>query len=156
MGAWPHIGRMLDTGDKKQKQCIVAYLQQATRNRLVFCHKPIKELVFVNLGKTLATILAKENLRSQKIAYSAEDSLAEILSHTQNDLQIGNYVALDNIGILFEPELGFNIKSTLDNASTNKTIIIHSDGVIQSDIFYFFQPDDDVFIDLKGLSYIEI
>lgn len=74
----------------------------------------------------------------------------------QNDSQIGNYVALENIGILFEPELEFNLKSILDNASTNKTIVVCSDGTILSDKFYFFQPGDGVFIDLGGLSYMEI
>ena len=90
------------------------------------------------------------------IAYIAEDFIAEILSSPQNDSQIGNYVALDNIGILYEPELEFNLKSTLDNASTNKAIIIRSDGFIKSDRFYFLQEGDVSFIDLHGLSYIEI
>lgn len=131
-------------------------MQQATRNRLVFCHKPIEGLTFVDLGKVLAASLACENLHSPTIAYSAEDALAEILSSPQNDSLIGNYVALENIGILFEPELKFNLKTTLDNFSTNKTIIIRSDGTVLSDKFYFYQPGDGMFIDLSGLSYIEI
>lgn len=90
------------------------------------------------------------------IAYAAEDALTEILSYPLNDIQIGSYVAIENIGILFEPEFEINIKSTLDNASKDKTIIIRSDGIIQSDKFFFLQPGDGTFIDLVGLSYIEI
>ena len=122
----------------------------------MFCHEPIEGLTFVDLGKALATSLTGENLHSPTIAYTAEDVLAEILSSPQNDSQIGNYVALENIGILFEPELEFNLKSILDNASTNKTIVVCSDGTILSDKFYFFQPGDGVFVDLAGLSYMEI
>lgn len=144
------------TGDSTHKQHIVEYLKHATRNRLVFCHEPIEGLSFLNLGKVLATALAGEDLRSPMIAYAAEDTLSEVFSTSQNDFQIGCYLALYNIGVLFEPKLEFNLKSTLDNASINKTIIICSDGVIQSDKYYFLQPGDDVFIDLKGLSYIEI
>ena len=147
---------MVLTGDSTHKQHIVEYLKHATRNRLVFCHEPIEGLSFLNLGKVLATALAGEDLRSPMIAYAAEDTLSEVFSSSQNDFQIGCYLALYNIGVLFEPELEFNLKSTLDNASINKTIIICSDGVIQSDKYYFLQPGDDVFIDLKGLSYIEI
>ena len=90
------------------------------------------------------------------IAYAAEDALAEILSSTQEDSHIGTYVAIENIGILFEPDFGFNLKSTFDSASTNKTIIICSDGMVKDDKFFFFQEGDDEFIDLKGLSYIEL
>ena len=147
---------MVVTGNSTSIQHIVEYLQQATRNRLVFCHEPIEGLTFVDLGKALATSLTGENLHSPTIAYTAEDVLAEILSSPQIDSQIGNYVALENIGILFEPELEFNLKSILDNASTNKTIVVCSDGTILSDKFYFFQPGDGVFIDLGGLSYMEI
>ena len=144
------------TGNSTSIQNIVEYLKQATRNRLVFCHEPIKGLTFVDLGKVLAVALSGENLHSPTIAYTAEDVLAEILSSPQNDSQIGSYVALENIGILFEPELEFNLNSILDNASTNKTIVVCSDGTILSDKFYFFQPGDGVFIDLGGLSYMEI
>jgi len=90
------------------------------------------------------------------IAYAAEDALAEILSLTQEDSHIGTYIAIENIGILFEPDLGFNLKSTLDSASTNKTIIICSNGMVKDDKFLFFQEGDGYFIDLKGLSYLEL
>ena len=146
----------MESGENIHIEQIAQYRQQATRNRLVFCHEPVEGLIFLNLGKVLATALRSENLRSAMIAYTAEDTLAEILSTPQNDSRIGDYVALYNIGILFEPALELNLKSTLDNASTNKTIIIRSDGVIQSDKFYFLQPGDGTLIDLKGLSYIEI
>ena len=135
---------------------IFSFLSQANRNRLVFCRDYIDGLLFVNMGKELAGALTKENLHSPSVAYLAEDLLADILSAPRLDSQIGPYVAIENIGILFEPDLGLNLKSTLDNASTNKTIIIRSDGVIISNRFYFFQEGDGVFIDLTGLSYIEI
>jgi hypothetical protein len=132
------------------------YISQNSRNKIVLCHKHIEGLQFVNVGKELAKALFNEDLRSSMIAYTAEESLYDIFSSPKNDSQIGDYVGLDNIGILFEPELGFNLKSTLDNASTNKTILICWDGVVQSDKLFFLQPGDGVFIDLKGLSYIEI
>lgn len=138
------------------KAIIADYLAQATRNRLVFCHEQIEGLTFVNVGKVLAESLAKQDLRSPMIAYMAEEVLDEILSSTKVDDEIGSYVALDNIGVLFEPDLAFNLKSVIDNASTNKVVIILSDGIIKSDRYYFLQEGDASFIDLHGLSYIEI
>ena len=121
------------------KAIIADYLAQATRNRLVFCHEQIEGLTFVNVGKVLAESLAKQDLRSPMIAYMAEEVLDEILSSTKVDDEIGSYVALDNIGVLFEPDLAFNLKSVIDSASTNKVVIIHSDGIIKSDRYYFFR-----------------
>lgn len=138
------------------KAIIADYLAQATRNRLVFCHEQIEGLTFVNVGKVLAESLAKQDLRSPMIAYMAEEVLDDILSSTKVDDEIGSYVALDNIGVLFEPDLAFNLKSVIDSASTNKVVIIHSDGIIKSDRYYFLQEGDASFIDLHGLSYIEI
>ena len=138
------------------RQKTITFVHQANRNHLVFCHDKIEDITFINIGKVLAEALSKENLHLPSVAYIAEDLLVDILSTPRLDSQIGPYVALENIGILFEPDLGLNLKSTLDNASTNKTIIIRSDGVIVSNRFYFLQDGDGVFIDLTGLSYIEI
>lgn len=104
----------------------------------------------------MAKALREENLRSQMIAYIAEDVLSEILSYVQIDPFIGKYVALDNIGILFEPELSFNLRAALDNASTSKSIIICSNAFIKDNRLFFCQEGDNYSIDLTGLSYIEI
>lgn len=138
------------------RNIISDYLVQTTRNRLIFCHEHIEGLSFINVGKTLAEGLASQNLRSPMIAYIAEEILSDILSANNIDAEIGPYVALDNIGILFEPELAFNLRTVIDNASTNKAVFIHSDGFINSDRFYFQQEGDSFSIDLQGLSYIDI
>ena len=139
-----------------EKQQIAQYLAQAARNRLVFCHKHIEGLIFTDVWKVIANALKDENLRSQMVAYAAEDFLTDILSSPQIAASIGKYVALENIGILFEPELGFNLKATLDNASTNKTIIICSEAQIKDNRLYFLQEGDSFSVDLTGLSYLEI
>ena len=139
-----------------EKQHIAQYLAQAARNRLVFCHEHIEDLIFTDVGKVMTNALKDENLRSQMVAYAAEDFLADILSSPQIDSSLGKYIALENIGILFEPELGFNLKATLDNASTNKTIIICSEAQIKDNRLYFLQDGDNFSVDLTGLSYLEI
>ena len=139
-----------------EQQHIAQYLAQAARNRLVFCHEHIEDLIFTDVGKVMANALKDKNLRSQMVAYAAEDFLADILSSPQIDSSLGKYIALENIGILFEPELGFNLKATLDNASTNKTIIICSEAQIKDNRLYFLQEGDSLSVDLTGLSYLEI
>ena len=142
--------------DMTKKEQIYKYISQASRNRLVFCHAMIEGITFLDVGKYMAEKLSEEKLRSSQIAYAAEDILSDILSSPKEDVEVGPYVALSNIGILFEPDLAFNLKSALDSASTNKVVIILSDGIIKSDCFYFLQEGDTSFIDLSGLSYIEL
>jgi hypothetical protein len=138
------------------KEQIKDYLSQTSRNRLVFCHEHIDGLIYVDVGRTMSESLAKENLRSPMIAYAAEDLLSDILSATNVDSSIGCYIALENIGILFEPELGFNLRTVFENTSTNKTLIICYGGHIYNNDFYFLTDNDVSNINLQGLSYLEI
>lgn len=141
---------------RDRRHDIANYLSQSTRNRLVFCHAPIERLTFANIGVALSAALKTEDLRSPLIAYTAEDILGELMSSYHTDALIGSYVAIENIGILFEPNLGFNLKSLFDNYSRERVLIICSEGTIHNHCFYFYQDGDGYAIDLKDLSYIEI
>ncbi len=134
----------------------IADFSQSTRNRLVFCHEKIEGICYVNIGKVLAESLVHEDLKSPIIAFTAEDLISGIMSSEEVDSKIGSYLAIYNIGILFEQSLGLNLKSILDSVSKNKTLIICSDGTIDSNHYYFLQKGDPSFIDLTGLSFIEI
>ena len=150
------VGELLISYKMTKKNQIADFIIQTTRNRLVFCHEKIEDLKFDNIGKSLAEYLKNEDINSNTIAYNAEDFLIETLSNTNNDSTIGQYVAIDNIGILFEPDLGFNIKSIFDNTSRDKAFIICSDAQIKNNFLYFLQEGDITYVDLNGLSYIEL
>lgn len=133
---------------------ISQYITQTTRNRLVFCREEIQGLTFINVGKELSGIIAQSDLKSPMVSYVADDAFSELLSRKFVDEEIGSYLAITNIGILFEPELGFNIRKTLESESRNRTLIICSLGEIKNNHYYFYMEGDGIDIDLTGLPYL--
>ena len=126
---------------------ISKYIVQNTRNRIVFTDFIIDELEFVNVGISVAQAL------TQCRESNPSDIVADVLSKTIANPTIGNYLALDNIGILFEPELKLDVRSLLDSYSKNQTLIIRTDAMIVDNTFHFLCPNDNVSIDLSGLSF---
>ena len=133
-----------------QLKQISKYISQNTRNRIVFSDSSIDGLDFVDVGFCMATELARNH------DANPVDLANKILSVTKANAEIGNYLAIDNIGILFEPELKLDIRGLLDSYSKNQTLIIRSDATVADSKFYFLSPEDKVSVDLDGLSFITI
>lgn len=110
---------------------------QNTRNKLVFCDHSIDELHFVDVGFELS-------LRLSKSSYDNDSALAAVLGQSLHHDKIGPYLAIKNIGILFEPELKLNIRDILDSYSKNQCLIVQAEAE-------FLER-----IDLQGLSYLNI
>lgn len=130
-------------------QDIVAYIQQYTRNRIVFCRDYIGGVDFLDVGYELS-LLAGDH--PEEIS-SYETKLRQVLGRSSQNETIGCYLAIDDIGILFEPELKFDVRSIFDSYSKNQCLIIKSDGIIQNDVFFFLSPEDSSKVNLAGLSY---
>ena len=137
-----------------QLEKISQYIAHTTRNRIVFCREEIPGLTFVNVGKELSEALANDDLKSPMISYAADDALTNLLSRRYTEDTIGSYLALNNIGILFEQELGFNVRKTIESESINRTLIICSLGDILNNKYYFYTKSDGVSIDLNGLPFL--
>lgn len=128
---------------------IAEFVAQNTRNKLVFCDHSIDGLHFVDVGFELS-------LRLSKSSYDNDEALAEILGRSQQHDEIGAYLAIRNIGILFEPELKLNIRNIFDSYSKNHVLIVQSDAEILDGVFYFLKPTDRSVVSLQGLSYMII
>jgi hypothetical protein len=113
------------------------YIAQNTRNKIVFCRDCIDGLEFINVGYELSKLLSKNS-------YNYEEAVRAILYKTYHDETIGNYLALSNIAILFEPELKINVSDILDTYSKNQCLIIQTDMEITN------------WVNLNGLSYKQI
>lgn len=133
-----------------QLKFISNYIKQNTRNKIVFCSCDVDGLRFINIGWEFANIISKN-------PSNVLDTLREFLSNsTQKSEEINEYLAVENIGIMFEPELRFDVRNFLDSYSKNQCLIIKSDAEISSDILYWLTQSDGVNVNLRGLSYIQI
>lgn len=130
-------------------QDIAYYLQQNTRNKIVFCRESIDGIRFINVGLELSQILGEnpDDIDGADTAYK------QVLGQSQENSVIGMYLALENIGILFEPDLRLDVRSIFDTYSKNQCLIVKTDAEIANDKFYFLHTGDGTEINLRGLSY---
>jgi hypothetical protein len=128
---------------------IVKYVKQNSRNKIVFCHEDIDGIRFVNVGFILSQLLNDEG--NFENGYQLLSN--SILNRTQYNELIGDYIAIENIGILFEPELKLDLCNILEYFSHNQCFIIKSEAEIRDDKYYFLIREDLATITLSGLSY---
>jgi len=133
-------------------QDISTYLQQGTRNKIVFCKDDIEGIQFVNVGMELASLLDKQPV----LISGVETIYRQVLNKSQQDKDIGIYLAIENIGILFEPELKIDIRSILSNFSKNQILIVKTEALIDNDNLYFQNINDNVYVSLQDLSFKQI
>lgn len=95
-------------------------IKLGTRNRIVFSKQRIDGIQYLDVGKFVAGLLQSNH--SQNSIY------LRLLSYpTTDDDVIGKYLALENIGILLEPELKIDLRNLMDGLSKNQCLIILSD-----------------------------
>lgn len=131
-------------------QEIADYVSQDTRNKIVFCKCPIEGIEFLNVGHDLSALLSDNALNNM----DAHRNLLSVSS--KNATNIGQYLALENVGILFEPELKLDIRNLLDIYSKNQCLIIKSNAELSVEKLCWLTSADGIQINLSGLSFIEI
>lgn len=128
---------------------IAKYVKQNTRNKIVFCNGDIDGISFVNVGLILSQLLTDD----ESFVNGYQLLCNRILNqHLYNSI-IGDYIAIENIGILFEPELKLDLHNILESFSNNQCLIIKSDAEINNENLYFLSSGDTATISLSGLSY---
>lgn len=133
-------------------QDITTYLMQGTRNKIVFCKEDVEGIDFINVGKELSMLLGDNPLEISGF----ETMYRQVLNRSNHSNQIGTYLAIENIGILFEPELKLDLRSVISNYSKNQCLIIKTDSSIENDKLYFIHTNDGLCVNLQGLSYKQI
>jgi hypothetical protein len=128
---------------------ILNYLQQSTRNKIVFCRDYMDDIAFINVGRELSQLLGEH---PQEIS-GFETMYKQVLNASSYNDKIGLYLAIENIGILFEPELKLDLRSVINNYSKNQCLIIKTEAAIQNDTLYFLDETDTIHVNLQGLSY---
>ena len=132
------------------KEKIKQFISQVSRNKIIFCHEPISNLHFVDVGKELSFVIKEQEEPS---GYSS--ACKRIFEQTYNDEVIGTYLALSNWIILFEPDLKLDLRSIVESFSINKCLILLSNGSIKENR-YLLMDDPRFALNLQGLSFIEI
>ena len=73
------------------------YLQQGTRNKIVFCKDGIEGISFINVGTELAMLLGENPLEVSGF----ETMYRQVLNRSNHKDQIGTYLAIENDTLYF-------------------------------------------------------
>ena len=109
-------------------------------------------LQYVDVGFAMSSRLKTNEKISPVI-----DIVSQILNdNIRNDAEIGYYPAIENIGILFEPELKLDVRSIIDSYSKNQCLVVLTDAEIDNGVLYFLEKSDGVIVSLSGFSFKEL
>lgn len=134
------------------REKIAQYLKYNPRNKLIFIPKIDPNLHSVDLGFELASLI-KNELPSPHLPMIAEDSFNSIMKMSVfHDEIVGDYIAISNWGILFEPELKLNILSLFDSYSKNQTLILVNCGDADTECFHLVSKYFSTTLDLGTLT----
>lgn len=138
-------------------KALTSFLNIGPRYRFAFVRNEDKVLHVpsVNVGYCVASYI-KDNEHSDLKAECFSYIKQLIAIHTQHHPEIGKYVYLKNIGILFEPEIGLDVSIFLSNISRNTLLLIDWNGEMVYPYLYFLHSGSKYKLKLSQLNYITI
>lgn len=123
------------------REKIAQYFSYAPRNKLIFAPNLDMHLQAIDVGFELSQKI-KGDLASPHLPMIAEDCLNVLFRQAiQKDPIIGDYIALKNWGIMFEPALKLNLVSIFDSYSKSNALILVNCGQADYENFHLVSKD---------------
>lgn len=129
------------------------YLLKNPKYRLVFDLSSSLDVESVDTGLYLAEALQTKVHKSNLNMYASDAIRKMIRQHTHEHVVYGRYVAMRNIGILFEPALAFNLETIIEQTSKDELLIIQAKGCVANERFYYLTQQDNLSFSVKNLTY---
>lgn len=130
------------------------YIRTQSRNKLIFHSQRIPLLESINVGQRISESIYKFEDPS-RIAMRVSTELGSVLNAAiSNHESFGKYLSIENLGILFEPELKIDIVGLLDSFSQNNALFVRWEGAIDPGKLYFLTREDGIELNIKNLSHI--
>lgn len=132
------------------------YLKSQSRNKIVFYKQDILGVEAIDVGKKLSQEI-KSIASDNKVGMKSLIIMDELFTSSfSNNSEYGKYLAIYNLGILFEPELKTDFIQILDKYSSSNTLFVKWEGEIEDGFLYFLTKEKGQKIDIKNLSHIVI
>jgi len=135
---------------------ITDYIQSQARNKIIFHSEDISDLKSVNIGVQISESIY--NFKEPgRIPMRVSSELDRILhaAISNHDL-FGKYLSIENLGVLFEPELKIDFNRLLDRYSQNNALFVKWEGELDADNIYFLTKENGIKINIKNVSHIAI
>lgn len=135
-----------------------AFLSNPSRNHLVISNGCIVGFDYVDMGLEISAFI-EDKIGDRRLSMRVQDNLNVLLrSHIYKSEEFGEYLALTNIGILFEPLLKIDLEGFLDRWSQNMTLLldIGKGNVLDNHLFLCQGCSHNYSVSLEGINYIEL
>ena len=100
-----------------------AFLSSPSRNHLVISDGCIVGFDYIDVGLEISAFI-EDKISDRRLSMRVQDHLNVLLrSHICKSEEFGEYLALTNIGILFEPLLKIDLEGFLDRWSQNMILL---------------------------------
>ena len=138
------------------KEKILTYLGTQSRNKVIFHNTPIESVKSHNVGLLIAEAI-KEIKDDSRLSLKVSNLIDEIFaSCKESHSEYGEIIAIENVGILLEPDLKQDFGNVLRKHSDSNTLFINWQGEVEKDYIYFLTKESGKKIDIKNLSHITI
>ena len=135
-----------------------AFLSSSSRNHLVISDDCIVGFDYIDVGFEISAFI-EDKISDRRLSMRVQDHLNVLLrSHICKSEEFDEYLALTNIGILFEPLLKIDLKGFLDRWSQNMILLLDvGKGHVQDNHLFLTQGcSRDYSVSLEGINYIEL
>lgn len=137
-------------------QNLEEFITGSSRNKLIITTSLSNLVKSVDVGALFSTKI-QSLIDDSRLSLKAVMILEELFETNINQSdKFGRYLALHNLGILFEPELKIDFLSLIDKYSRNNALFIHWEGEIENEILFFLSNQKGQKINIKNLSHIII
>lgn len=124
---------------------------------MVFLPERFDGLETLNLGAELAAELSQIDLNLPSLPMVANDMICDMLNHAIAVSSEGKkFIALENIAILFEPQLSLDVESLFKSYSRTSVLIIITKPTITNMCYFPFEGCQNIKVDLTGIPYYHI
>ena len=135
---------------------IRTFTNSASRNHLILSSGCLEAFNYVNVGFEISSYI-EPIIGDRRLSMRTQDKLNSLLRDSIGQLDdFGAYLAITNIGILFEPSLKIDVEGLFDRWSQNNVLVVDiSKGAISSNRL-FLTPNcpDQYSLSLQRINYI--
>ena len=135
---------------------LTTFIKSASRNHLIFTDGCVDGYTYVDVGLQVSEYI-EYRLSDRRLSMRTQDFVNTLLrDNVQQSQVIGSYLALSNLGILFEPLLKMDIEALFNRWSQNNTLIINMDiGSVENNRFSLVKNAPEQYsVSLHAINHI--
>lgn len=133
-----------------------SFVNSASRNHLILSNGCLEAFNYINIGYEISSYI-EPIIGDRRLSMRVQDKLNTLLRDSVSQLEdLGAYLAITNIGILFEPSLKIDLEGLFDRWSQNNLLFVDiGKGAISSNRL-FLTPNcpKQYSVSLQRINYI--